>query len=132
MADVGSINKVILVGRIASDVKYTINKDKFSTARFTIVTDSISYKGEKKSTFSRVVCYGKRAILLRDYGVKGKALAVEGAISCRSWQPPSGEKRWITEILAQALTFLTSVPIKEGEPEEAPQQREPGEDDPFA
>jgi single-strand DNA-binding protein len=53
-----------------------------------------------------VVILGKSAESLRDYLKKGKQIYVEGRIETRSWDDKDGQKKYMTEIIADTVQLL--------------------------
>jgi single-strand DNA-binding protein len=56
-----------------------------------------------------VVLLGNQAESLRDYLRKGKQIYVEGRIETRSWDDKEGQKRYMTEIIAERIQLLGSA-----------------------
>lgn len=105
----GSVNKVILVGRLGKDpeMKYTQSGDP--VANFSVATDE-SWKdsnGERqeRTEWHRIVAFKKLAEIIGKYLTKGAQVYVEGKLQTRSWEK-DGEKKYSTEIVATSLTML--------------------------
>lgn len=99
----GSINKVILVGRIGQDVKLNYMPSGQPVAEFSVATDE-SYKdreGNKveKTEWHRVKVFGKTAEFCSNYLGKGRLVYIEGKIQTRSWEDQQGQKRYMTEVV---------------------------------
>ena len=113
----GSLNKVLLIGRLGADpeVKQTINGK--SVARLSLAT-SQSWKdkntGEKKEKpeWHRIVVFNERLVnVVQQYLKKGAQIYVEGQLSTRKWKDEkSGQDKYSTEVLIQgynsSLTML--------------------------
>lgn len=107
----GSVNKAILVGNLGRDAEFTTTAAGFPIARFSIATshrrkDTRSGQWEDKTEWHRVVLLGNQAESLRDYLRKGKQVYVEGRIETRSWDDKDGQKRYMTEIIAERIQLL--------------------------
>ncbi len=107
----GSVNKAILVGNLGRDAEYTTTAAGFPIARFSIATshrrkDTRSGQWEDRTEWHRVVLLGSQAESLRDYLRKGKQIYVEGRIETRSWDDKDGQKRYMTEIIADRIQLL--------------------------
>lgn len=53
-----------------------------------------------------IVVWGKPAEICRDYLKKGNLVLVEGRIQNRSFDDQSGQRRWVTEVVAKAITLM--------------------------
>ena len=115
----GSLNKVLLIGRLGADpeVKQMVNGK--SVARLSLAT-SQSWKdkntGEKKekTEWHRVVIFNEGLVnVVQQYVKKGANVYVEGQLSTRKWKDEaSGQDKYSTEIVLQgynsSLTMLDS------------------------
>ena len=113
----GSLNKVLLIGRLGADpeVKQMVNGK--SVARLSLAT-SQSWKdkntGEKKekTEWHRIVVFKEGLVnVVQQYLKKGAQVYVEGQLSTRKWKDEqSGQDKYSTEILIQgynsSLTML--------------------------
>ncbi|MBL8142607.1 MAG: single-stranded DNA-binding protein [Acidobacteria bacterium] len=107
----GSVNKAILVGNLGRDAETTVTSKGFTIARFSLATthrrkNSQSGEWEDRTEWHRVVILGKSAESLRDYLKKGKQIYVEGRIETRSWDDKDGQKKYMTEIIAETVQLL--------------------------
>ena len=116
----GSLNKVLLIGRLGADpeIKQMVNGK--SVARLSLAT-SQSWKdkntGEKKekTEWHRIVVFNEGLVnVVQQYVKKGAQLYIEGQLSTRKWKDEqSGQDRYSTEILIQgynsSLTMLGGV-----------------------
>jgi single-strand DNA-binding protein len=108
----GSLNKVLLIGRLGRDpeVRYTTSGQPVAT--FSIATDE-SYKskdGQKveKTEWHRIVVWGKSAEFCGNYLTKGRLVFVEGKLETRKWQDKDGVEKYTTEIKADRVDFMDS------------------------
>jgi single-strand DNA-binding protein len=113
----GSLNKVLLIGRLGADpeVKQMVNGK--SVARLSVAT-SQSWKdkntGEKKekTEWHRIVVFNEGLVnVVQQYLKKGAQIYVEGQLSTRKWKDEqSGQDKYSTEIIIQgynsSLTML--------------------------
>ena len=113
----GSLNKVLLIGRLGADpeVKEMVNGK--SVARLSLAT-SQSWKdkntGEKKekTEWHRIVVFNEGLVnVVQQYLKKGAQIYVEGQLSTRKWKDEqSGQDKYSTEIIIQgfnsSLTML--------------------------
>ena len=113
----GSLNKVLLIGRLGADpeIKQMINGK--NVARLSLAT-SQSWKdkntGEKKekTEWHRVVVFNEGLVnVVQQYLKKGAQVYIEGQLSTRKWKDEkTGQDKYSTEILIQgynsSLTML--------------------------
>jgi len=113
----GTINKVLLIGRLGKDPEERSTHGGTRVSQFTLATDEYHGEGEKTTEWHRVVTYGKTAELCNQYLQKGQLVCVDGSLRTRSWEKAPGEKRWITEVVAAKITFLGSRNKDTAEPQ---------------
>ena len=108
------MNRVILIGRATKDVEISKTNNDRSVAKFAIAVDR-RYKnsdGEKVTDFINIVVWNKLAEICSKFVKKGKQVAVSGELQGRSYEV-NGEKKFITEIIADEVEFLGSNTEKE-------------------
>lgn len=103
------MNIAILIGRLTKDpeLRYIPSSGK-AVATFSIAVDRpFSQKdGQKQTDFFNIVVWGKIAENCANYLSKGRLAAVKGQIQTRSYDTQQGEKRYVTEIIADTVQFL--------------------------
>lgn len=106
----GTINKVILIGRLGKDPEDRVTGSGTRVSNFSLATDTYhnNGNGEKATEWHRIVAFGKLAEQCIHFLHKGRLICVEGALQTRSWEKPPGEKHSLTEIVAARVTFLDS------------------------
>ncbi|MBR0573386.1 MULTISPECIES: single-stranded DNA-binding protein [Pasteurellaceae] len=107
------MNKAIIIGRLGNDptIHQGTNGDCIAT-----ISIATSEKWQDKQTgemkehteWHRVVFYGRRAEIVRDYLKKGSQVAVEGKLQTHKWTDNAGIERYTTEIIASSLQMLGS------------------------
>ena len=103
------MNSVILIGRTTREPELKILANSgTAVANFNIAVDrKFQVKGKDKMTdFFNIVIFGKAAEYAANYLKKGKLCAVKGSIQNRTYDTKEGEKRYITEIVADRLQIL--------------------------
>ena len=108
----GSVNKVIILGRLGADPELKYTQDQTPVSNFSVAT-SVSYKsksGEKvdKTSWHRCVAWRKTAEVINQYFKKGNQIYIEGSLESRSYEDQNGEKRFITEVLVNNFQFVDS------------------------
>ncbi|MFC1517023.1 single-stranded DNA-binding protein [Candidatus Margulisiibacteriota bacterium] len=100
-------NHVTLVGRLINEPEAKAVSDDRLRTGFTLAINR-PYKdnnGKSVSDFFNIVAWGKLAEICKEYVKKGEDLLVDGRIQSRSYEQDN-EKKWITEIIAESLSFL--------------------------
>jgi len=113
----GSLNKVLLIGRLGADpeIKQMVNGK--SVARLSLATsqswkDKSSGERKEKTEWHRVVIFNEGLVsIVQQYLKKGANIYVEGALTTRKWKDESsGLDKYSTEIVLQgynsSLTML--------------------------
>ena len=103
-------NKVQLIGNLGNDPEIINLESGKKLAKMTIATND-SYKndsGEKvtDTQWHHVIAWGKTAEIIEKYLTKGKEVAIEGKLTHRSYEDKAGEKRYVTEIVANDLLMI--------------------------
>ena len=125
----GSLNKVLLIGRLGADpeIKQMVNGK--SVARLSLATsqswkDKNTGERKEKTEWHRIVVFNEGLVnVVQQYLKKGAQIYVEGQLTTRKWKDEqSGQDKYSTEILIQgynsSLTMLggnnsnTSTPIQ--------------------
>jgi single-strand DNA-binding protein len=106
-----SVNKVIIVGNMGKDPEVNFSAGGDPVVNISVATSS-RYKdkttGEPKeeTEWHRVVCFGKTAEVVGEYGKKGRSVYVEGRLRTRKWTDKEGVERYTTEIVANSVQFV--------------------------
>lgn len=103
-------NRVQLIGNVGNDPEIKNLEGGKKVATITLATND-SYtndKGEKvqQTEWHRISAWGKTAEIIEKYVVKGKEIAIEGKLTHRSYDDKNGEKRYITEVVANDVLLL--------------------------
>lgn len=123
-----SVNKIILLGNCGKDAEVRmVGENKVAT--FSLATtekykDSKTGEWKENTEWHNIVCWRNTAELAEKYIKKGTQLFIEGKLRTRSWDDQNGNKRYVTEIVADSIQLLGK---KEGSDTPAPaqQQRKP-------
>ena len=113
----GSLNKVLLIGRLGADpeIKQMVNGK--SVARLSLATsqswkDKNSGEKKEKTEWHRVVVFNEGLVkVVQQYLKKGAQVYVEGQLNTRKWKDEqSGQDKYSTEVVIQgynsSLTML--------------------------
>ena len=102
------MNKVILIGNLASDPEAFTTQSGISRSTFRIAVQRrfANAQGVREADFLTVVAWRQTADFCNRYLSKGRKVAVEGSIQTRSYDAQDGSKRYVTEIIADSVEAL--------------------------
>ncbi len=103
-------NKVQLIGHVGQEPEIKTFDENRKLATITIATNDYytNDKGEKveQTEWHRVAAWGKLAEIIEKYVDKGKEVAIEGKLTHRSYDDKDGNKRYVTEVVANDILLL--------------------------
>ena len=104
------VNKVLLVGNLGRDPEVRYTKSGQAVASFSIAT-SESWKGkdgnrEERTSWHKIVAWGKLGEICGEYLSKGKQVYVEGRLEYGEFTNKEGVVVRTTEIVAATMTML--------------------------
>lgn len=101
------MNKAILMGRLVRDPELRMTSSNVPVCTFTLAVDRRfkTQAGERQADFIQIVAWRQQAEFASRYFKQGSRMVVVGAIQSRSWETPTGEKRYATEVLAEEIYF---------------------------
>ncbi|MGI6145024.1 MAG: single-stranded DNA-binding protein [Clostridia bacterium] len=102
------LNRAILIGRLTKDPELRYTPNGVAVASFTLAVDRpfTNQQGEREADFIPVVVWRKQAENCANYIGKGSLVAVEGRIQVRTYDAKDGQRRWVTEVVADNVRFL--------------------------
>lgn len=103
------INSVNLVGNLARDPELRYTPSGLAITTFTVAVNRpfLNQEGQREADFIRIVTWRKLAENCANYLTKGKMVAVEGRLQIRSYETPEGEKKYMTEVVASNVQFMS-------------------------
>ena len=105
-----SVNKVILIGNVGKDpeIRYLESGVPVTTLPLATTEAYTNKSGEKvtNTEWHNVVLWRGLAEIAQKYVKKGSQIYVEGRLRSRSWDDKDGNKKYITEIIADTLQLL--------------------------
>ena len=111
------INKVILIGNVGQDpeIRYTgdvNNGTKVATLRVATTERYRDRNGnlQEHTEWHSIVVWRNTADVVEKYVKKGTQVYIEGRLRSRSWDDQNGNKRYVTEIVADTLQLLGRRP----------------------
>lgn len=100
------MNKVILIGRIASEVETRRTGTGKAVSSYRLAVDRRFKKdGQPDADFLSCVAFGNNGEFAEKYLNKGIKIAVEGSIQTRSYEGKDGKKVYVTEIIVDSHEF---------------------------
>ena len=103
------MNNVILVGRLTRDPELRTTPNGIATCQIGLAVNGIpNSNGERTTDFINVTVWRRQAENVAKYCTKGSQVGVSGRIHTRSYDAQDGSKRYVTEIVADNITFLGS------------------------
>ncbi len=129
----GSVNKVILIGRLGADpeLRYTSSGTAVATLRMATNESWTGKTGQKeeRTEWHRIVLWAKLAELAGQYLSKGRQVYIEGRLQTRSWDDRDGNKRYTTEVVGNSMQFLGGPSERKGESPDLPADLPPPPED---
>jgi single-strand DNA-binding protein len=120
----GTVNKVILIGRLGKDPEVKYLPSGAPVAKFSLATDEVfkdrNGEQQQRTEWHRIVAWNKLAEICGQYLTKGKLVYIEGSIRSSQWEDQAGNKRTSYDIIASRMQMLGSKGEGlSGEPQEA-------------
>ena len=100
------MNKVFLLGRLAKDPDVRTTQTGKMVTSFTVAVDRFGGGQKDSADFIPVVAWEKLAENCGNMLSKGQRVMVEGRMQVRTYDGKDGQKRWVTEVIAQSVEFL--------------------------
>ena len=102
------MNKVFLIGRLVRDPELRYTGANIPVATFSIAVNRTyaNAAGERETDFINIVVWRKQAENVKNYVKQGSQVAIDGRIQTRTYDDQNGQKRYITEVVADNVQFL--------------------------
>ena len=102
------MNIAILIGRLTKDTELRYTTTGTAVAQNTIAVNRPKRDEKEETDFINIVVWGKQAENFSKYCSKGNLVALKGRIQTRTYDDQNGQKRYITEVVADNIQFLES------------------------
>ncbi len=105
----GSLNKVMLIGRLGQDPEVRNTQDGRSLCTFSIATseswnDKNTGEKREKTEWHRVVVFNEGLVnIVQQYVKKGSNVFIEGQLQTRKWEDKDGIEKYTTEVVLQGF-----------------------------
>ena len=105
------LNKVMFIGNIVNDPELRNTSGGQTVTSFRVATNrrwknQSTGELQEDSQFHNIVAWGKLAEICSQYMSKGMRVFIEGRLTHRSWDDKQGQKRYMTEIVAENAIML--------------------------
>lgn len=102
------MNKVLLTGRLAKEPELRYTQSGTAVATFTLAVNRrfTNQNGEREADFINCVAWQKSAEFIANYFRKGQEMALEGRLQVRTYDGNDGQRRWVTEVVADQIEFV--------------------------
>lgn len=105
------LNKAILQGRLVADPELRHTPNGVAVATFRIACDR-NFRGKdpnaQNADFINIVAWSKTAEFISRYFNKGSMILVDGRIQVRDYTDNNGQRRYVTEVVAENVNFAGS------------------------
>lgn len=131
----GTLNKVMLIGRMGDNIKLTYFEGGSCIGRFSLATNEeyFNKNNEKvvETDWHTVVARNKLAEVIEKYTTKGDIIYIEGKLRTRQWQNESGQMQYVTEIQVVDINLLPNKRENNNLEKSSSPQKENLDDDIF-
>lgn len=119
------MNKIILLGRLSKDVevRYTQANNTMVASFSLAVNRRFKQEGQPEADFINIVAWSKLAEFCSKYFKKGQQVSIVGRLQTRTWEDENGQKRYVTEVVAEEAYFADSKK-EENTQAQAPEQEQ--------
>ena len=109
------MNKVVLIGRLTRDpeLRYTSSNIPVATFSIAVNRNFSNQNGEREADFINIVVWRKQAENCKNYLNQGSQVAIDGRIQTRTYDDQNGQKRYVTEVVADNVQFLDTKAQRE-------------------
>lgn len=125
------MNKIILSGNLTREPELQSTQSGVSLCKFTVAVQDIvaNDDGEKETDFFNVTAWRGLADNCGRYLTKGSKVLVVGKLKNRSYEGKDGTKKYVTDVLASEVEFLSKSKRDESEQESRKPDMTPIDDD---
>lgn len=109
------MNKVFLIGRLVRNPELRYTSSNIAVATFSLAVNRpfADQDGERGTDFINIVVWRKQAENVKNYLNQGSQVAIDGRIQTRSYDDQNGNKRYVTEVIADNVQFLDTKASRE-------------------
>lgn len=109
------MNKVFLIGRLVRDPELRYTGSNLAVANFSLAVNRTftGQNGEKETDFINIIVWRKQAENVKNYLKQGSQVAIDGRIQTRNYEDQNGQRRYVTEVVADNVQFLDTKASRE-------------------
>ncbi len=110
------MNSLVLIGRLARDPEMSLMPSSgMAMTKFTLAVDKelskekkaeATSQGKPTADFLQITAFGKQAENCANFLAKGNQCAIHGRVTTGSYTTQAGEKRYVTNIIADRVEFV--------------------------
>lgn len=110
------MNRVIMIGNLTKDPELSETPSGINVCRFSIAVQRRfpNAQGEREADFFNVIAWRGVAESVAKYLKKGSKAGVSGSVQTRTYDANDGSKRYVTEIIAEEVEFLSQRKTEDG------------------
>lgn len=125
------MNKIILSGNLTREPELQSTQSGVSLCKFTVAVQDIvaNADGEKETDFFNVTAWRGLADNCGKYLAKGSKVLVVGKLKNRSYEGKDGTKKYVTDVMASEVEFLSKSKRDDSEQESSKPDMTPIDDD---
>lgn len=97
------MNKIILIGRMTKNAEVRYTQSNKAVAQFSL---AVNRPGNKETDFINIIAWDKLGEIVQKYTHKGSLIAVEGRLQTRTYEDNNGNRKYITEVVANNINLL--------------------------
>ena len=104
------LDRIVLIGRLTRDPELRFTPNGHAVCSFTLAVDRpfTNQEGNRETDFINIVVWNKQGENCAQYLAKGRLAAVDGRLQIRSYDGNDGQRRYVTEVIADNVRFLSS------------------------
>ena len=104
------INRTVLTGRLTRDPELKSTSSGISVTQFTLAVNRqyTNQDGSRSTDFISCVAWRKTAETINKFFKKGSLIGIDGRLQSRSYDDKNGYKVYVTEVVVDNFSFLTS------------------------
>ena len=109
----GTVNRVILIGRLGKDPEIKYTPSGTAMVSFSLATDESRKDADgnrqTQTEWHNIILWGRQAEIAGEYLKKGRLIYLEGRLQTRSWEDSQGGgQRYRTEVIGERFVMLGS------------------------
>jgi single-strand DNA-binding protein len=105
-----SLNKVMLIGNIGSDLELKVSQNQVAYCQFSVATNETVQSAQgtpgKRTEWHTVITFGRTASNCVKYLKKGSSVYIEGSLRSSDYTDPDGTRHKLTKIIPRIVSFL--------------------------